>query len=381
MPWDTYQPVLLRGDCLALLPTLAENSIDACVTDPPYHLTTGKNGGSGIASLNENSPAGRARISTGFMGKAWDGGDVAFRLEVWREVLRVLKPGGYLLAFGGTRTYHRLACAVEDAGFEIRDCVQWLYGSGFPKSLNVGNGRGTALKPACELIVMARKPLSEPTVAANVLRWGTGAINIDGCRVGTDETIKATRNIALGSSSGGVYGSANVPGVYEQHAEGRWPANVVTDGSDEVVGMFPTAPGQLANAKQFGTKTVNVYGKMNREGETSANKRYVDEGATNFAALPGQRRNDTGSAVRFFYQAKASKHDRADSKHPTVKPITLIRYLARLVTPPNGKILDPFAGSGTTGAAAFLEDFDSVLIERELEYQTDIQRRIMGLSK
>jgi site-specific DNA-methyltransferase (adenine-specific) len=121
---------------------------------------------------------------------------------------------------------------------------------------------------------------------------------------------------------------------------------------------------------------------MNREGETSANKRYVDEGATNFCStLPGQRRNDTGSAVRFFYQAKASKHDRADSKHPTVKPITLIRYLARLVTPPNGRILDPFAGSGTTGAAAFLEDFDSVLIERELEYQTDIQRRIMGLSK
>lgn len=211
---------LHRGDCLVILPTLAECSIDACVTDPPYHLTANKNGGSGEASLNLNSPAGRSRIGTGggFMGKKWDGGDIAFCPEVWREVYRVLKPGAHLLAFGGTRTYHRMACAIEDARFEIRDCIQWLYGSGFPKSHSVSvavdkmngvgprgkafnmkgrgeraeeldaNGRefpppyepatasarqwegwGTALKPACELIVLARKPLSEATVAANVL--------------------------------------------------------------------------------------------------------------------------------------------------------------------------------------------------------------------
>jgi DNA modification methylase len=301
-----------------------------------------------------------------------------------REVFRVLKPGAHLLSFGGTRTYHRMACAIEDAGFEIRDCVQWLYGSGFPKSHDVSkgidraagavrevvgrrhdadkrqfggkhpgwdrpwmhdadacerhisvtapataaarqwSGFGTALKPACELIVLARKPLSEGTVAANVLRWGTGAQG----------------------------------DKFKSHTNGRWPANVCHDGSDEVVGAFPETG-------------ISTGGGMK---DLSKGKLFFGDTNPNITDACGY--GDYGSAARFFYTAKADSDDRLGSRHPTVKPLDLIQYLMRLVTPPGGLVLDPFAGTGTTGEAAWREGMRAVLIEREAEYQDDIRRRM-----
>jgi site-specific DNA-methyltransferase (adenine-specific) len=333
---------LLRGDCLELLPTLEEGSIDSCVTDPPYHLTS-------IAY---------ARGAKGFMGKQWDGGDIAFRPELWAEVLRVLKPGAHLLAFSGTRTYHRMACAIEDAGFEIRDQIGWCYGSGFPKSHNIGNGWGSALKPAWEPIVLARKPLSESSIAANVLKHGTGGINVDGCRISTAED---TRRNATGGDNG-LCGSSTFKirdrrADEKPMADGRWPANLIHDGSEEVVRGFPEAGGG------FGVRGESPnWGPAHKGGGTME---VVGFG-------------DSGSAARFFYTAKADSDDRLGSKHPTVKPVDLIRYLTRLVTPPNGTVLDPFAGTGTTGEASFYEGFQAVLIEREEEYQADIVRR-MGL--
>lgn len=363
---------LLHGDCLELLPTLGSGSVDSCVTDPPYHLTAGKKGGTGVASLNLKSPAGRARISTGFMGKEWDGGDVAFRPEIWAEVLRVLKPGGHVAAFGASRGYHRMACAIEDAGFEIRDSLMWVYGTGFPKSRNLDGeweGWGTALKPAFEPIVLARKPLSEGTVVANVLRWGTGALNIDGCRIGYENDAPNPATNPLYRLQNGYKNAGNddsgsnsfiIKGRGESsvaNPQGRWPANVVHDGSDEVVGAFPNSNGS-------GNARVLKRGKR------------LDDG-WGMQDAPGDLRDaGTGSAARFFYSAKASKADRNGSKHPTVKPIALMEWLATLITPPGGTILDPFAGSGTTGAAARNKGFKVILIEREDEYVKDIKRRL-----
>jgi site-specific DNA-methyltransferase (adenine-specific) len=368
-----------------------------------------------------------ARVARGFMGQTWDGGDIAFRPETWSAVLRVLKPGGYLLAMGGTRTYHRLVCAIEDAGFEIRDTIAWVYGSGFPKSHNVGKGIdakiiagsartedirriamggdyvpsgrgrvnydhgggsvmngavesgqpltiegrpyagwGTALKPAFEPIVIARKPL-RGTVAENVMEYGTGALNIDGCRIGS---TKDDTGIA-----GGIGDDTAIIGL----EMGRWPANLIHDGSDEVLDAFPSAPGQLADASPTApsARTKNTYGKMSREGEESADRRYTENGSTNFAALPGQRRSDKGSAARFFYCAKASKADRGESNpHPTVKPTALMQYLCRLVTPPDGTVLDPFMGSGSTGKAALAESFNFIGIEQEEKYFQIAQNRL-----
>lgn len=418
---------LLHGDCLERLKELPDYSVDACVTDPPYGLR--------------------------FMGKAWDY-DVP-QAEVWREVLRVLKPGGHLLAFAGTRTQHRMAVQIEDAGFEIRDLIAWVYGSGFPKSLDVskaidkrgGNplawqafsgayaaaveasdykhadidralgikssscywartdhrggmpprhhwesvrdllglssdferlydeaerevvgqgwrvdrkegavnygggtpdgayditapatpeaqqwqGWGTALKPALEPITVARKPLGG-TVAENVLRYGTGAINVDGCRVG-DST-------------------------------GRWPANLIHDGSDEVVGLFPQAQGMKRGTLRRGATTGLAMGAHGIYGEMQPMEVEAGYG-------------DSGSAARFFYCAKASKADRGEGNgHPTVKPTELMRYLCRLVTPPGGVVLDPFMGSGSTGKAAALEGFRFIGIEREAEYLAIARERI-----
>jgi site-specific DNA-methyltransferase (adenine-specific) len=367
---------LIEGDCREVLREFADNSIDSVVTDPPYALTTGKKGGSGPKSVNLESPYGRARITTGFMGKAWDNGDTAFDPAFWADVLRVLKPGGHVLSFGGTRTYHRMACAIEDAGFEIRDQIGWLYGSGFPKSSNQDGeweGWGTALKPAWEPIVVARKPLAG-TVAGNLAEWGVGALNIDGCRVDAPE----------GKTSGGRGGSKGVIGWQPSSGfdindgKGRWPANVIHDGSDEVLDAFPNAPGQMASTSSS-RKTQNVYGEMRRgngrENEPSADS--DNDGAVGFKMKPGARRLDSGSAARFFYCAKASKKDRGEGNvHPTVKPTDLMRYLVRLVTPPNGTVLDPFMGSGSTGRGAVLEGFNFIGIEMSTEYMDIADARI-----
>jgi site-specific DNA-methyltransferase (adenine-specific) len=410
------ETTLFLGDCLERLRELPDSSVHACVTDPPYGLS--------------------------FMGKRWDV-DVP-GVEVWREVLRVLKPGGHLLAFFGTRTYHRGVVAIEDAGFEIRDQIGWAFGSGFPKSLDVGKaidaalgaerevvgsklgtrgadgtgaetqmpgkatgisqvkcqipitapatpeaqqwqGWGTGLKPAWEPIAVARKPL-DGTVAANVLEHGTGALNVYGCRVS-----------GSGYSSGGKNKSVAFGSSLDKQERcdgrlGRWPANLIHDGSDEVVGLFPVTG--AASAHICGERHGNVYNN--------------GKGPSGPKSLRGHN-DDGGSAARFFYCAKASKRDREEgledaepvrssdrvrddlpggdnprnrsnharaNHHPTVKPTDLMRYLCRLVTPPGGVVLDPFMGSGSTGKAAVLEGFSFVGIEREPEYHAIAEARI-----
>jgi DNA modification methylase len=401
--------VLHPGDCLDVLRGFADASIDSVVTDPPYALVSivKRFGGKNAAPAKEGVYGRSAR---GFMGKAWDTGERAFAVEFWAEVLRVLKPGGHVLAFSGTRTYHRLACAVEDAGFEIRDQIGWLYGSGFPKSHDVSKGIdkaagaereiireryttkrlktgatvvkdggwgkqdlpytatdsapatdaagewqgwGTALKPAWEPLVVARKPL-DGTVAQNVLAHGTGAINVDGCRV--DATGRPLLEKIADLPSNGIYGEGlNGSRAVGSTDLGRWPANVIHDGSEEVLEAFP--------------ETTSGGGDRNSDGK----KGMFGLGDT---GVPRPFEANSGSAARFFYTAKADADDRIGSKHPTVKPVSLMRYLVRLVTPPGGVVLDPFAGTGTTGQAAFLEGFRAVLIEREAEYQADIARRM-----
>jgi DNA modification methylase len=475
----TYQ--ILHGNNLDILPTLPDNSIDSIVTDPPYEL--------------------------GFMGKKWDSSGIAYSVELWQQCLRVLKPGGHLLSFGGTRTYHRVAVAIEDAGFELRDSIAWLYGSGFPKSLDVSKaidklggisaeqaefakalkeaksktnmtisdlnevlgrktsnlwshfvgdvqpqlpsvenywklksvlpisdkwdslflpeaerevigskmsgiankdeknrhtigasqavevditapstpeaqqwqGWGTALKPAFEPVIVARKPI-EGTVANNVLKWGTGGLNIDGSRIGT-ETI-STHNAPKGSFAGGEPDRGSDTSSYKEHT-GRWPANIILDPYtaellDEQSGQSGTSTtktGQYDSRSEFGGGQINI------------------------------RHPDSGGASRFFYVAKASKRDRNEgldeleakqvfgdeggtyqglsnsnkpSKnfHPTVKPTSLMEYLIKLVTPPNGTVLDPFTGSGSTGKAAILQGFDFIGIEMTEEYLPIIEGRL-----
>jgi site-specific DNA-methyltransferase (adenine-specific) len=401
--------VIHHGDCLEVLRTLPDNSVDAVVTDPPYGLS--------------------------FMGKRWDY-DVP-SVEVWAECLRVLKPGGHLLAFAGTRTQHRMAVRIEDAGFEIRDMIAWVYGSGFPKSLDVskaidkaeghwrgrageiasengamsgGNyartpkgdpitnsakqwqGWGTALKPALEPITVARKPLIG-TVAENVLTHGTGALNVDGCRVACDwqaergdAWLRSGKQVTQDSWQGPNTKQAGSTCADRVSPQGRWPANLIHDGSDEVVGLFPG-------------------NRPSRGGAHFHSDGFAPAEVTNREIGYG----DSGSAARFFYCAKASKADRDDgcdgleerdvnrygeqgqgplpqqtprvtqrnrNHHPTVKPTDLMRYLCRLVTPPNGTVLDPFTGSGSTGKAAKLEGFSFIGIEREAEYVAIAQARI-----
>lgn len=369
---------VLNGDCLIEMRRMIEAGVkfDSIVCDPPYHLTSiTKRYGNPDAAPNQYGTDGAyARASRGFMGKKWDGGDIAFRVETWELALQLLNPGGFLLAFSGTRTYHRMAVAIEDAGFEIRDQIGWMYGSGFPKSHDVAKGIlksdgdtsaaeewegwGTALKPAWEPIVVARKPL-DGTVAANMQKYGAGAINIDACRIPTDE--------ALRSGSGGIPCRHNEDISRQgkkpetQNEKGRWPANVIHDGSDEVISCFPNSKSGGDISKDAPTKngfsgTVKYSGMINRE------------------AWEGY--SDNGSAARFFYSAKAQEADRMGSKHPTVKPLDLMAYLVKLVTRPGGHVLDPFAGSGSTGIAAIRNGFFCTLIEREEEYYNDILNRM-----
>lgn len=359
--------VVHAGDSRDVLGQFPDNHFHAVITDPPYALVSivKRFGGPNAAPARDGDVY--ARASAGFMGQSWDTGETAFAADFWRQILRVLKPGGHVIAASGTRTYHRLACAVEDAGFEIRDMLSWLYGSGFPKSHNVGwklpdwQGWGTALKPACEPWVVARKPLIG-TVAENVLAHGTGALNIGGCLVGDGGDRSSGGATGKRTSAEDGYHGAWSDAVdgRDRPTGGRWPANVLHDGSDEVVSAFPDAPGQLRSVgPQHGSKsTVNVYG---------------DYGPRQHFAPRG---DSEASAARFFYTAKADAEDRAGSKHPTIKPLDLMQYLVRLVTPPGGLVLDPFAGTGTTGEAAWREGFSAVLIEREPAYVADIARRM-----
>jgi site-specific DNA-methyltransferase (adenine-specific) len=380
--------VLHHADCRDVLRGLPDNSIDSVVTDPPYALVSivKRFGKPGSAPAKGNEAYQRA--SAGFMGKQWDTGEVAFSEEFWAEVLRVLKPGGHVVAFSGTRTYHRMAVAIEDAGFEIRDQLGWVYGSGFPKSHNQHGdweGWGTALKPAWEPIALARKPLCG-TVAANLALWGVGALNVDGCRVGSgaDHVANCARN--------------NVSGIWREHGSvdgvrteasplGRWPANIVHDGSDEVLACFPTSKSPWIGNPNTGAKGGKMFGGS--EQSIDSKPEYRDE----------------GSAARFFYCAKASRADRdagldhlpkgnnmrvngpreseeakhstlRANTHPTVKPTSLMQWLCRLVTPPGGVVLDPFTGSGSTGKAAVLEGFKFIGCEREDEYMPIAQARI-----
>jgi site-specific DNA-methyltransferase (adenine-specific) len=401
---------LHHGDSREVLKGLADASVDSIVCDPPYHLTN-KGGGPHNKAPNAYSRAQAGAGATGFMGMRWDGGDVAQDATLWAEALRVLKPGGYLLAFSGTRTYHRMTCAIEDAGFEVRDQIGWAFGSGFPKSHN-GEWGGTALKPAWEPICMARKPLIG-TVEANWLEHGTGALNIDGCRV---QGAKGAGNWrGMGGEAGKLYeGGFSKSEPSEQDPEGRWPANLIHDGRDEVVALFPREAGAFAPVRgteaSMAVESGGVYGLRER--------------------TVGQFHGDTGSAARFFYCAKTSREDRDEglrgdarkatlnpyrtaqcnvcgsktkaagqseqgpacghedfswveqlgeggkNVHPTVKPTDLMRYLCRLVTPKGGIVLDPFMGSGSTGKAAMLEGFNFIGIDLTAEYVEIARARI-----
>lgn len=376
---------LMQGDCLNVLKSIPDNSVDSIVTDPPYGIN--------------------------FMNKGWD--NQVPGVDVWAECLRVLKPGGHLLAFAGTRTQHRMATRIEDAGFEIRDMIAWVYGSGFPKSMDVskaidkaagaerevvdnmivrernpdaatsgtsvgGNGGGfnlknewevtapatdeakqwegwgTALKPALEPITVARKPFAG-TVANNVLQHGTGAINIDGCRVETNDNRDR-----IGGGSKGSDGCYGYSGLYDSISNkfGRWPANLIHDGSDEVVELFPGVDDKSAARFFYCPK---------------ASKKDRDDGLDAFEkARPHDRKDDGKSMVERSGPSRANIH-------PTVKPTDLMAYLCRLVTQPGGTVLDPFMGSGSTGKAAVREGFNFIGIELDETYFNIAQARINGV--
>ena len=391
---------VVNRDCLEGMRELEENSVDAIVTDPPYGIS--------------------------MMGKDWDKGVPG--IPYWQEALRVAKPGAHLLAFGGTRTHHRLMVAIEDAGWELRDCCMWVFGGGFPKSLDVGkaidkmagaereiigikkktplstgrtnpgwvrpshynedgstktemivtapatdaakqwDGWGTSLKPAYEIVILARKPL-DGTVAETVLKWGCGGINIDGCRVEIQDQDPGKKNWHKNrpsykeyshESPHGLYGSCK-PRATSQNPLGRWPANLLLD--EAAADLLDQQSGTLKSganpARRGSAKFKTCYGEF--KGQESCT---VHRGA------------NSGGASRFFYCAKASKNERCGSLHPTVKPLALMRYLCRLVTPPGGLILDPFLGSGTTAVAAVHEGFHYLGFEINPAYCADAERRI-----
>ncbi|WP_447874655.1 DNA-methyltransferase [Serratia fonticola] len=357
------------GRCEEVLRGMADNSVDSIVTDPPYGLK--------------------------FMGNKWD--YQVPTVAQWVECLRVLKPGGHLLAFGGSRTYHRLVVNIEDAGFEIRDQLMWIYGSGFPKSKNLTDehaGKGTALKPAHEPIVMARKPLAG-TVEGNVDQYGTGALNIDLCRVPTEEALTGGAGDLLSHVR-----DDKAPDAEEWKADqlGRWPANVLHDGSEDVVEAFPDAKGQQGDLKTTGKArpTRVVYGDMSAPREhamrietsksaarffycAKVSKSERDEGMERFVPfsatdMTGGRKEDSAGINN--PRAGAGRTGGARNNHPTVKPVDLMRYLCRLVTPAGGVVLDPFMGSGSTGKAALLEGLGFIGIELNPDHLTTAAARI-----
>lgn len=394
-----------HGDSRKVLKGFADASIDSVVCDPPYALVSiGKRfGAENAAAAKPGKTGAYARASAGFMGQRWDTGETAFDPEFWRGVRRVMKPGSHLLAFGGTRTFGELQVAIAAAGFEIRDSIldlvdpegavqaflnsldeeqvrafvkcyddatwggllAWIFGSGFPKSHNQKGeweGYGSALKPAFEPIVVARVPMIG-TIAANLAVHRTGALNIDASRIGLGEGGERAgeASSARRYANDGSTNFAATPGPRGGDAKGRWPANVIHDGSAEVIAAFPdtaSGTGAVKKASADGYQG-NALGKESRPAGTA----MISHG-------------DAGSAARFFYSSKADAADRCGSKHPTVKPIDLMAYLCRLVTPPGGTVLDPFAGSGSTGMACLREGFDCILIEREAQYVEDIHRRL-----
>jgi site-specific DNA-methyltransferase (adenine-specific) len=386
--------VIEIGDCLEVLRTMPDCSVDSVVTDPPYGLTNNSGGSSGKGA--NTPPYSRAKAGAtkgGFMGLKWD--SAVPSVDVWAECLRVLKPCGHLMAFAATRTQHRMAVRIEDAGFEIRDLIAWVHSSGFPKSRNlegVWNGWGTALKPAIEPITVARKPL-QGTVADNVLAHGTGALNIDGCRVLVDGEQRAPITGKGGLPTRHNQHEVREAGIVTQpHVLGRWPANLIHSGEPEVLACFPDSTGS-------GTARTLKRGQ-----------RFEGSGWGMGGGEVSLRDAGTGSAARFFYCAKACKQDRDEglegfaktsggfvsntsgqhmtrrgegyqvapraNNHPTVKPTALMRYLCRLVTPPGGLVLDPYMGSGSTGKAAVLEGFRFIGIEREPQYVAIAEARL-----
>jgi site-specific DNA-methyltransferase (adenine-specific) len=358
---------LMLGNNIDRLKELPDNFVDSIVTDPPYGLS--------------------------FMNKKWDY-DVP-SVEFWKEVLRVLKPGGHVLSFGGTRTYHRMVVNMEDAGFEIRDQIMWVYGSGFPKSLNIGKevdkklgnerevigdskrhgggsygmfgyevnnketkgsspyeGWGTGLKPANEPICLARKPIEEKTITDNVLKYGTGGINIDGCRVGTD-TI-STHNAPKGTFAGGELERGSDTNSYTEH-EGRFPANVILD---EEAGRILDEQSEGASRFFYGAK---VSKKERNMGLDNFEEKISGDGRKTIQANTPQQRNINNPKK---------------NHHPTIKPINLLTYLCRLITPKGGVILDPYMGSGSTGISALLEGFEFIGMEMDEDYFKIAETRI-----
>ena len=391
--------LLLNGDCIEQMQKLIDDGVqvDSIITDPPYHLTSivKRYSKENSAPPTSKSMGGAfVRVSKGFMGKEWDGGDIAFRPETWELALKLLKPGGYILAFSASRNYHRMAVAIEDAGFEIRDQMMWLYGSGFPKSLNLGNGWGTALKPAHEPIVMARKSL-EGTNKQNMEKYGVGGINIDGCRIegevkhppnnpdfrdaakqamakggvdklsfgqDRDAPIKRKTTNRKSRSKDGVWtdGNSGMKAEGSQFADadpkGRFPANVMHGGLETEWAKYFYCPKVSKAERNQGLEDFPV--KKSKGGGGTSNDTWYED--------------DVNSASGKFGSEKAP----SKNTHPTVKPQELMKYLCRMVTPKGGTVLDIFMGSGSTGMAAKDEGFDFIGIERDKEYFKIAEKRI-----
>ena len=364
--------LLLNGDCIEEMQKLIDDGVqvDSVVTDPPYHLTSivKRFGKEDSAPAQFGTDGAYARASKGFMGKEWDGGDIAFRPETWELALKLLKPGGHLLAFSASRNYHRMAVAIEDAGFEIRDQMMWLYGSGFPKSLNIGDGWGTALKPAHEPIVMARKFI-EGTNKQNKEKYGTGGINIDGCRVEGNDANGAERKTANRKSrdDGNVWTDDNSGMKQEDNhfadadPRGRFPANVMHGGLDTEWARYFYCPKTSKAEKNKGLDSFEA------KPMASSNQAKAELKRGNV----GFKGNLESGSGRTFNQVTMKKNT-----HPTVKPQELMKYLCRMVTPKGGTVLDPFMGSGSTGCAAKDEGFEFIGIEKEKEYFDIAEARI-----